>query len=94
MPLSIFRGRIQQPGEPLWLEKDRQWALAWQYDQDVRMPCGCHPDDAGGIENADRFTATPRVCHRHRAVGEATEQRSKSETDTLHGVWFQIEKEG
>lgn len=91
--MSIFRGRgWPKPGEPLWLEDDRRWALAEQYDQAVRLPCGCYEDDVSGPENEDRFTATPRVCHRHRAAGEASEHRSKSETDSMHGVWFQIEK--
>lgn len=92
-PLSIFRGRPwPQPGEPLWLDDDRRWALAAQQDADERLPCGCHPSDTSGAHNEDAFDAIPRVCHRHRAVGEASERRSKSETDSMHGVWFQVER--
>lgn len=89
VPLSIFRGRIVRSGEPRWFEDDRRWALAWQYDKDVRLPCGCHPEEASGVENVDTWSAIPRVCHRHAAIAEASERRQKSEQDTMHGVYFQ-----
>lgn len=68
IPLSVFRS---------WPDGDRRWALAWRYDQDSRLGCGCHPDETTGVENDDAFTAVPRVCHRHRAIGDAAKARSQ-----------------
>lgn len=91
-PLSIFRGRVQGDGEPWFTDDDRRWALAWRHDQDVRLPCGCHPDDVSGPDKQDSFDAVPHVCHRHYAVDLAAEKRSKSEADSMHGVWFQTHR--
>lgn len=76
----------------MWLDTDRRWKLAEQHDSEERLPCGCHPDDVSGPHNEGAFDAEPRVCHRHKAVGQASEKRAKSETDSMHGVWFQVSK--
>lgn len=86
IPLSVFRS---------WPEQDRKWALAWQHDRDVRLGCGCHPDETTGIDNDDQFTAVPVVCHRHRAIGEAAEWRAKnaSKADSQHGVLWKATRD-
>lgn len=40
MPRSIFLGRVPQPGEPLWLDEDRAWAIALLAEQRDACP-GC-----------------------------------------------------
>ena len=81
IPLSIFRGRTAAPDEPYWLEDDRLWALAWQFDQDSRLACGCYPDETVGDEHHDRFNVKRVVCERHRSIGEAAD------------VWFENARE-
>ena len=95
VPLSIFRGRPWPgPGEPLFTDDDRRWALAWQFDTDSRLPCGCYPDETTGIDNDDMFVAVPTVCHRHRAIGEAAEARQRNATrvDSSHGLMWRTQK--
>lgn len=42
MPPSIFRGRPwPAPGEPLWLDADRDEALALHLEEQARCPGGC-----------------------------------------------------
>lgn len=79
---------MQADGEPYWLDSDRQWAKAWLFDERSKMACGCYPDETSGIDNDDRFTAHAKVCHRHRAIGEAAEARAKNATaaDSQHGL--------
>lgn len=78
----------------MWTDDDRRWALAWQYDREVRLPCGCYPDDVTGPENDGAFVAVRRVCHRHRAIGEAQDAflASKTDADSTHGVFWQTRK--
>jgi hypothetical protein len=75
-------------GEPYWLADDRLWALAWEHDRQSKLACGCYPDETTGVANDDAFTATPIVCHRHRAIGEAAEWRARNATDadSQHGL--------
>lgn len=95
VPLSIFRGRPWPgPGEPLFTDDDRRWALAWQFDEDSRLACGCYPDETTGIDNDDAFIATPVVCHRHRAIGDAAEHRAKNanKADSKHGLLWRTRR--
>lgn len=88
---------MHRPGEPVWLDSDRQLALAWQYERDVlRLPCGHFRDVATGRENADRWSAEPRVCWECEAAGVAAEQRRSTATkaDAKHGVFFQLHDHG
>jgi hypothetical protein len=77
------------------LEDDRTWALAWQHDADSKLACGCYPDETTGVDNDDTFTAIPVVCHRHRAIGEAVEQRAQNATDAdaKHGLLWITNRE-
>ena len=90
----MFRGRVPKEGEPHWTGDDRKWALAWQHDQDSKLPCGCYPDETTGTENAGRFTAIPTRCHRHDAIGQAAELRAKNDgpADSRHGLLWVTEK--
>lgn len=94
IPLSILRGRVPVDGEPYWLDDDRRWVLAWQFNEQSKLPCGCYPEDTTGPENDDRFVASPQVCHRHKAIGDAAEHRAKSAgpADAQHGVLWLTEK--
>lgn len=68
--------------------------MAWRHDQDSRLACGCYPDETTGTENAGRFIAEPVRCHRHQAIGDAAEQRAKSDSaaDSKHGLLWLTER--
>jgi hypothetical protein len=55
--------------------------LAWQFDAQSKLACGCYPDETTGIDNDDRFTAIPVTCHRHKAITEAQTYRRKNATE-------------
>lgn len=72
-PLSIFLGRVQGPGEPLWLPDDRDVVLAWHAYQDDSLcgQCGnprelCHDPDLTG-----ELSGHIEVCHITAAVARA-----------------------
>lgn len=71
-----------------WPEDDRAWALAWQVDQDARLPCGCYPDETVGPEHDDMWSTRAIVCEKHRAIGEARDRYSRevSEQESQHGA--------
>ena len=85
IPLSDFRS---------WHDDDRRWALAYAYDEASKLACGCYPDETTGIENDDVFVAKPLTCHRHRAIGLASEHRQKNATaaDSSYGVLWRTER--
>jgi hypothetical protein len=78
IPLSVFRGAPSVPGKPVWTDDDRLWALAWEYDAQSKLACGCYPDETTGIDNDDAFRAIPLTCHRHKAITDAQAQRQKN----------------
>lgn len=65
MPLSIFRGReLPAPGEPLWLDDDRDWALALQaYEADLCHGCGQPLALSTAAANEYGFTVEHERCH-------------------------------
>lgn len=70
--------------------------MAWLYDDRSKLACGCYPDETVGTEHDDRFTVTPVVCERHRAIGEAAErwQKNANEADVKHGLlWRAVRDE-
>lgn len=66
MPPSIFEGRAwPAPGEPLWLEEDRRWALALVVEEGDECP-GCHGqlEETTDPANEDRYRAEGIRCFR------------------------------
>lgn len=84
----MFRGRIPAAGEPLWLDDDREWAMAWLIDDRSKLSCGCYPDETVGPEHADRWTVEPMICERHRQIGETATAwfRDAGPADAKHGL--------
>lgn len=57
IPHSVFLGRIVGPGDPTWLEDDREKALWWMIHENERCPnCGTRHEEfdraAGGDPHA------------------------------------------
>lgn len=94
MPRSIFLGRVQAAGEPLWTDDDRQWALALlEYEADLCPGCGrsrtetTHPDADGGYEG------TAIRCHGCAAVARMSELHSKAPHDP-RGLYISVRPRG
>lgn len=79
IPRSIFLGRVQQTGDPLWLEEDRVAALTWETDRRLRCTsCGTYDDEWRDPTDPQRLrlkSPPPYVPDTRRCPGcEAKEQ--------------------
>lgn len=66
MPLSIFRGRpMPAPGEPLWLDSDRDAAIALHLEEASLCPGGCGEPLAISTarESDGEYAADAIRCH-------------------------------
>lgn len=65
IPRSIFLGRPwPSPGEPLWLDEDREWALAAHFnDLDTCGGCGQPLSESRDPANEYGYTTEPMRCH-------------------------------
>lgn len=70
IPRSIFLGRpLPGPGEPLWLDEDRDWALALQeLEADTCSGCGQSRSESTLGQNEYGYTVTPERCHSCAAI--------------------------
>lgn len=88
MPRSVFLGRpVPAAGEPLWLEEDRNWALALLQVEAEQCPgCGQPWAEASDRENEFAWRAEIARCHAcaagHRAV--ANHEKAGGDTRGLH----------
>ena len=58
IPLSIFLGRVPNPGEPYWLPEDRAAAIRWQVAESERCTgCGQRLVDTMGPDQFDKWNA-------------------------------------
>jgi hypothetical protein len=95
VPRSIFLGRPWPvPGEPLWLDEDREWALALQADEALTCHgCGQPRDEASDPVNEFHYTAEPHRCHACSAISKSTRAWS-SDGGSMDGVTFYVMKDG
>lgn len=74
----MFLGRVVQPGEPLWLEEDRSWAMALAELEADLCPNGCgqplSESTAAGMDEA--YDAKPIQCHACAARDRRMEGRN------------------
>lgn len=65
VPRSIFLGRpLPGPGEPLWLDEDRDWALALlEVEADTCPGCGQPLSESTHSDNEFAYTASASRCH-------------------------------
>lgn len=76
-------GRVVQPGEALWLDEDRDWALALAAIESEECP-DCHQpwEQSSARENSDRYKATIARCHACAAAAKAVSAHEKAGGDT------------
>lgn len=65
MPRSIFLGRPwPEPGEPLWTDEDRAWAIALIFEESEVCPgCGQPISECIDPRNEFAYTVTSWRCH-------------------------------
>ncbi|WP_416976722.1 hypothetical protein [Streptomyces sp. T028] len=91
MPRSIFLGRPwPQPGEPLWLDEDREWALALQYiEADVCPDCRQPWQDATDAKNEGAWNAHLVRCHACATAARKTTEFENNGGD-MRGLHVQL----
>jgi len=90
----VFLGRVPVPGEPLWTDEDRGWAIALlEYEADICSGCGQPHGESTLIENEFHYKPTVLVCHACRTVARQAEDLSESKANTK-GLMIGVKLEG
>ena len=80
-------GRAVAPGEPLWTEEDRAYALALAvYEADQCSGCGRPRSETTDPEMDGMYRATAMRCHGCAAVAKA----SKNNDYEPEGLYFAV----
>jgi hypothetical protein len=92
IPLSIFLGRVANPGEPYWLNSDTVTALEWQIAENLRCSgCGLPRDRTMRGEDEVEFKAEALLCHACRAMeSKAGEIAGQDKVPPLAGMRFLV----
>ena len=95
MPRSIFLGRAQAPGEPLWTEDDIDAALAYMDYLDSLCPgCGHSRHESFDPENFMAYSTEALRCHACADRDATQRARSNDENATTDGMYFVVERKG
>jgi predicted Fe-S protein YdhL (DUF1289 family) len=97
VPLSVFRGRVVGPGEPMWLPEDRIAALAWMARERSLCP-GCRRPrhETFDIAMDDHYEVTALTCNacaaRERKAWNLSAGREPGDPP-MFGTFFVVEPE-
>lgn len=93
VPRSIFLGRpAPAPGEPLWLDDDRDWAIALHLvEADTCDGCGQPRSESVLPENEFAYSVTPIRCHSCAALRRSSRGWLDGQNETAaDGVTFHV----
>ena len=90
----MFLGRVVEPGEPLWLDEDRDYALALHFlDAETCSGCGQSRSESTALENEGAYSVEPVRCH---ACAAMSRQSSKfldgASSSAAAGLTFYVHK--
>ena len=93
VPRSIFLGRVTTPGDPLWTDDDRGWALALHLEEQAACKgCGQPRDVAHAIENSYAYKVVESRCHACAARDEQQRRRvDTSQPASMDGLYTLVE---
>ena len=88
VPHSVFKGRVVQPGAPLWTGKDRALAVALHRIEAVRCS-GCGQDRRESLhpDNEFSYVATAQRCHACAARDRAAAAHAKQDGSAAGMLW-------
>lgn len=79
------------PGEPLWLDSDRAWALALQsHEASIHDGCGQPVAESFSREGEGAYRADAIRCHACAAIRREQRARSKDGESALDGLSFEV----
>jgi hypothetical protein len=80
VPRSLFLGRVPAPGEPLWTDDDRDWAMALlAYEADL-CECGQPRSESMSADSEFAYRTEPMRCHACQSIAKAAEPFAESGT--------------
>ncbi|MEV6696222.1 hypothetical protein AB0M68_03540 [Streptomyces sp. NPDC051453] len=80
------------PGEPLWLDEDRAWALALAHvEADVCSECGQPHSESTDEKNEFAYTAEMVRCHSCATIARTVQAHQDQGGDT-RGLQVHIDK--
>jgi hypothetical protein len=87
---------VPRDGEPQWLPEDRQAALAWQAEQNIRCNrCGHPKDETMDPANVKRWGAEYRTCYACDAIARAQDRSTEGRGPVAHSQavhwWAQLD---
>lgn len=93
IPLSQFAGRAVYPGDPAWLDDDREAVLDWLEKEASRCErCGQDTRESMKLENAYTYRAKGLRCHSCYAIDAEAAQLTRSKPGPMAGIRFQVTK--
>ncbi len=88
----MFLGRAVAPGEALWTETDRVYALALlAYEADVCAGCGGSREETMQPESEGMYTGEAYKCHGCAAVARASDRFSGPKDDS-RGLYISVHR--
>lgn len=92
VPRSIFLGRTVADGDPLWLDDDRDWALALHLlEADTCDGCGQPRSESTLPENEYGYSVVPIRCHSCAALRRASRSWLDGQNESVaDGVTFHV----
>ncbi|NUP49013.1 MAG: hypothetical protein HOW97_17160 [Catenulispora sp.] len=86
----MFLGRIVAPGDPLWTDDDRDWAMALMtYEADL-CTCGQPRSESMNADNEFAYAAEPLRCHACKAIARGSE--SFASANDAAGLFISVTK--
>ncbi len=77
MPPSVFRGRVVGPGEPVWLDEDRDEAVALLAEEAATCECGEPREQSMAPESDGAYAAEVLICHACAALSRVARKFSE-----------------
>lgn len=85
-------GRAWTPGEPLYLESDRDAVFEWMEVEALKCPgCGMSRDETMNKEAQGHFVSKPMRCHACAERDRKQAEFTKQDHDP-HGLFFTVER--
>lgn len=96
IPLSVFLGRVVNPGEAQWLERDTVLALEWAAAESRRCSgCGQNLDETTVDDSDELYDAVGVACGACKAIHRASQiAAGRDDLDPLAGMRYRVERTG
>jgi hypothetical protein len=93
IPHSVFLGRVVGPGEPQWLDADRDKAIWWMIHQRQACPeCGTRPDE--WADDPDAYVPEPHHCRGCEVAAQGEDYLERHRKKYRRGTTMRLKRGG